>query len=195
MADVAKAIAKLKGHKAPGLDNVLPETLKYGGTAVAEVHHGIILEAWRSEHAPPDFKRDVVIPIPKKAGADNCKNCRTLALQIVAAKVYAMVLRERFSKWLEHQLVEPQYRFRPGRGCADALCSLRSLCSLAWNKNKTLYICRLDLAKASDSADREPMWRVLVTRGAPPKLVALLRDLHTDHVASHELSWILQMSI
>ena len=70
VADVAKAIAKLKGHKAPGLDNVLPEMLKYGGTAVAEALHVIILEAWESEHTPLDFKRDVVIPILKKAGAD-----------------------------------------------------------------------------------------------------------------------------
>ncbi len=129
----------------------------------------------------PEFKRDVVILIPKKAGADGCKNYMTLALQPVAAKVYAMVLRERLSKWLEQQLLEPQYGFRPGRGCADAFFSLRSLCSLAWNKKKTLYICMLDLAKAFDSADRDLAWRILLTRGAPPKLVALLKDLHTDH--------------
>ena len=92
-----------------------------------------------------------------------------------------MVLRERLSKWLKQQHLEPQYGFIPGRGCADALLSLRSLCSLAWNKNKTSYIGMLDLAKAFDSADRDLAWRILLTRGAPPKLVALLEDLHTDH--------------
>ena len=91
VADVARAIAKLKGHKAPGLDNILPEMLKYGGLAFAEALHSIIPGTWRSGHAPPDFKHDVVIPIPKKAGADDCKDFRTLALQPVAAKVYAMV--------------------------------------------------------------------------------------------------------
>ena len=92
-----------------------------------------------------------------------------------------MVLRKRSTKWLEQQLLEPQYGFRPGRGCADALFSLRSLSSLAWNKHKTLYICVVDLAKASDSADWDLAWRILLIRGAPPKLVALLRDLHTHH--------------
>ena len=62
IADVARAIAKLKGHKPLGTDSVLPEMLKYGGTAVAEALHGIILEAWQPEHAPPEFKRNVVIP-------------------------------------------------------------------------------------------------------------------------------------
>ena len=65
---MARGIAKLKGHKAPGPDNIICEMLKYGGPAVAGAIHGIILEAWRSEHAPPDFKCEVVIPIPKKAG-------------------------------------------------------------------------------------------------------------------------------
>ena len=153
--------------------------LKYGGTAVAEALNGIILEAWQSGHAPPEVKRDVVIPIPKKAGADDCKIYRTL--QPVAATVYAMVLRLCLSKWLEQQFLEPQHGFRPGGGCVDALFCLTSLCSLARNINKTLHIFMLDLAKTFDSADRDLAWRILLTQGAPPKLVALLKDLHTDH--------------
>ncbi len=39
----------------------------------------------------------------------------------------------------------------------------------------------LDLAKAFDSADRNLAWHILLTQGAPTKLVILLKDLHTDH--------------
>ena len=39
----------------------------------------------------------------------------------------------------------------------------------------------LDLAKAFDSVGRDFPWRILLTWGASPKSVALLRDLHTDH--------------
>ncbi len=39
----------------------------------------------------------------------------------------------------------------------------------------------LDLAKAPDSVDREMAWQILLSRGAPPKLVALIRDRHTHH--------------
>ena len=73
------------------------------------------------------FKSDVLHRIPKKAGAVDRKEFRTLALQPVAAKVYVMVLREWLSEWLQQQLLEPQYGFRLGRGCADALVCLRSL--------------------------------------------------------------------
>ena len=39
----------------------------------------------------------------------------------------------------------------------------------------------LDLAKAFDSVDKEMPWQILLSRGAPPKLVNLIRDLHTHH--------------
>ncbi|DBA88751.1 TPA: hypothetical protein ACH3X1_016769 [Trebouxia sp. C0004] len=41
----------------------------------------------------------------------------------------------------------------------------------------------LDLTKAFDSVDREMAWQILLSRGAPPKLVTLTRDLHTHHSA------------
>ncbi len=41
----------------------------------------------------------------------------------------------------------------------------------------------LDLTKTCDSVDREMAWQILLSRGAPPKLVALIRDLHMHHSA------------
>ena len=38
----------------------------------------------------------------------------------------------------------------------------------------------MDLTKAYDSVDRDTAWRVLELRGADPKLVQLLRELHLD---------------
>ncbi len=40
-----------------------------------------------------------------------------------------------------------------------------------------------DLTKAFDSVDREMAWQILLSRGAPQKLVALIRDLHMHHSA------------
>ena len=39
----------------------------------------------------------------------------------------------------------------------------------------------LNLTKAFDSVNRDLAWHILSCRGAPAKLVALLRDLHTNH--------------
>ena len=42
-------------------------------------------------------------------------------------------------------------------------------------------MCMLDLTKAFDSVNRSMTWQILLSRGVPPKLVALIKDLHTDH--------------
>lgn len=37
----------------------------------------------------------------------------------------------------------------------------------------------VDLSKAFDSMDRNMAWQILSSRGITPKLVALIKDLHT----------------
>ena len=97
----------------------------------------------------------------------------TIALQSIAGIAYASVLSARLSQWLADNLLDEQCGFRPSRNTVDALFSLR----------QTFHICMLDLTKASDSVDREMAWQTLLSRGAPPKLVSLIKDLHTHHSA------------
>ncbi len=41
----------------------------------------------------------------------------------------------------------------------------------------------LDLTKAFESVDREMAWQMLLSKGAPPKPVTFIQDLHTQHSA------------
>ena len=183
LQEVVTAIKRLKNNKSPGGCSILPEMLKYGGDAVHSALYDVILAAWRSESAPADFKQDVVVPIPKKGDSTDCSAYRTIVLQSMAGKAYAQLIRARLKDWLQQQLLEPQYGFRPDRSCSDALFSLRLLCERAWDKQQTLFLGMLDLTKAFDSVDRSLAWQILLRRGAPTKLVALIRDLHTGHSA------------
>jgi hypothetical protein len=87
------------------------------------------------------------------------------------------------SQWLADILLDEQRGFRPGRSAVDPLFSLRLLSNGAWDKGQTLHVCMLDLTKAFDSVDREMAWQILLSRGATPKLVILIRDLHMHHSA------------
>ena len=73
--------------------------------------------------------------------------------------------------------------FRPSRSAVDARFSLRRLCNEVRDKGQTLHTCILYLTKASESVDRDMAGQILLTRGAPPQLIALIRDLHTHHSA------------
>ena len=74
------AIKRLKNNKSPGVCNILPEMLKYGGDSVHSALYRVILGIWRTEQAPQDFKQDILLPIPKKGDASLCSNYRTIAL-------------------------------------------------------------------------------------------------------------------
>ena len=45
-----------------------------------KVLHSICQQIWRTQQWPQDWKRPVVIPIPKKGNAKECSNYRTIAL-------------------------------------------------------------------------------------------------------------------
>ena len=68
--------------------------------------------------------------------------------------------------------------FRGNRGCADAIFVLRQIIDQHVIKNKQLHVCFIDIAKAYDSIDRDTAWDTLLHRGAAPKIIRLLRDLH-----------------
>ena len=175
------AIKRLRNGTAAGICNTLPEMLKYGGEAAGEWLHRVILLAWRSESAPAVFSSDIIKYMHKKGDSSECDNHRTITLQSVIGKVYASIIRARLQQWLEAQLLEPQCGFRPGRGCTDALFTLRQLAEQCMEKQQLMFCCFLDLSKAFDSADRSILWQIMESRGAPAKLIALIKNLHDSH--------------
>jgi len=76
LAEVITAIKHLKNNKSPGICNILPEILKYGGDSVHSALYRVILGISRTEQAPQDFKQDILLPIPKKGDASLCSNYR-----------------------------------------------------------------------------------------------------------------------
>ena len=76
--EVVTAIKCLKNNKSPGVCHILPEMLKYGGDSVHLALHRVVLGIWRTEQAPPDFKQDILLPIPKKGDASLCSNYHTI---------------------------------------------------------------------------------------------------------------------
>ena len=99
-------------------------------------------------------------------------------------KVIALVLSAELCKRLEPGLLEYQCGFRPQRGCADQLFTLRKLSELAVEWQQRLYVAFVDLRKAFDSISRPALWAVLRSRGVPEDLLSAVADLHTDTICS-----------
>ena len=56
IAEIKVAISRLKLHNAAGADGNLPELLKYGAEEVAPVLKLLLLEIWKTNKIPKDWK-------------------------------------------------------------------------------------------------------------------------------------------
>ena len=84
--------------------------------AAAKVLHSIGQQIWKTQHWPQDWKRSVVIPIPKKGNAKQCPNYHTIVLISHARKVMLKILQARLQQYVNHELPDVQAGFRKGRG-------------------------------------------------------------------------------
>ena len=72
---------KIELGKAPGKDGILAEQLKFGGNALLNIQHRLILKIWEQEEIPESCKETIIIvPIHKKGDVYKYENYR-LCLQ------------------------------------------------------------------------------------------------------------------
>ena len=153
--------------------------LKLGGQPVLVWMHRIITAVWHSGAAPKSWKQAQLVPIYKEKGNPLMRdNFRGVTLLEVCGKAYVTIIHNRIRQHLCNQLLDAQHGFRPGRGTAGALFSMRRLQELGRDWRAPLHAAFVDFRKAFDSVNREALWRLLEARGVAPKLVSLIRDLY-----------------
>ena len=68
---------------------------------------------------PQDWKRSILIPIPKKGHDKECSNYHTIAHISHACKIMFKILQARFQQYMNQELSDVQAGFRKGRGTRD----------------------------------------------------------------------------
>jgi reverse transcriptase-like protein len=178
--EVGKAVESLKSFKAAGPDGIVAELLKAGGNSVVKWLHRIIQKIWTGEQVVEEWKTCTIVPLFKKGDAEVCDNYRGISLLSIPSKVLAKVLYKRIEHVVEPKLHEAQCGFRKGRGCVDQIFSLKECLSMARQKDKSVYMCFVDLRKAYDSVNRELLWTVMKEYGVSEKIVKILQSLYDN---------------
>ncbi|VVC27548.1 Hypothetical protein CINCED_3A015042 [Cinara cedri] len=94
----------MKANKAPGPDNINTELLQYAGTKTKEELFKLIHDIYNIGTVPKDFYKSTLVLLPKKAGADQCNNFRTLSLILHASKLLIIIITKRVGNRIEEQL-------------------------------------------------------------------------------------------
>ena len=83
---------------------------------------------YRSGCWPEDFKKVVMIPLPKKHNATECSDHGTISLIARASKIMLKILVRRIKGKAESYIGDAQFSFRKGKGTRDAIGIMRKLC-------------------------------------------------------------------
>ena len=124
--------------------------------------------------------------LQKKGDLSLPGNYHGIMLLEAAYKIVSILLLNRLRPLAETLDHERQCGFRPGRGCSDAVFTVKMAMKKRREHSKETWILFLDLVKAFDRVPRELLWQNLKF-GVPPKLVRLLKALHKDVLVKFEV--------
>ena len=91
-------------NKPSGGDGIPVELFQILKDDAVKVLHSICQQIWKTQQWPQDWKRSVLISIPKKGSAKTCLNYPTVALISHASKVMLKILQARLQQYVTRGL-------------------------------------------------------------------------------------------
>ena len=71
------------------------------------------------------------------------------------------ILKARLQQYMNREISDVQAGFRKGRGTRYQIANIHWILEKAREFQKTIYFCFIDYAQASDSMDRNKLWKIL----------------------------------
>ena len=96
--EVKWALGSIISNKASEGDGIPAELFQMLGDDAVKVLHSICQQIWKTQQCPQDWKKSILIPIPKKGNAKECSNYCTIALISHASKVMLKILQARLDR-------------------------------------------------------------------------------------------------
>ena len=121
----------------------------------------ICQQVWKTQQWPPDWKRSVFIPIPKKGNAKECSNYCTITLISHTSKVILKILQARLQQYMNQKLSDVQAGFRKGRGTRDQITNIHWIIEKGRELQKNIYFSFIDYVQAFDYVDHNKLWKIL----------------------------------
>ena len=148
--EVKLALRSTAVNKASGCNGIPAELFTSVADDAIEVLHSLCQQIWKTQQWPQDWKRSILIPIPKKGGIKECANHWTVVLIFCASKVMLKILCARLQHYVNQELPFVQTGLRKGRGTRDQIANIRWIIEKAKEFQKNIYLCFIDYTKAFD---------------------------------------------
>ena len=146
--------------------------------------HSICQQIWKTQQWQQDWKRSVLISIPKKGNAKECSNYCTIALISYTSKVMLKILQARLQQCVNWEVPDVQAGFRKVRGSRDQIANIHWIIKKAREFQKNISFCFIHYASAFDCVEHNKSWKILQEMGIPDHLTCLLRNQYEGQEAT-----------
>ena len=109
--EVKWSLGSITENKASGGDGIPAELFQIVKDDAVKVLHSICQQIWKTQQWPPEWKRSLFNPIPKKGNAKECSNYHTIALISHTSKVMLKILQARLQQYVSRELPDVQAGF------------------------------------------------------------------------------------
>ena len=98
-------------NKASGGDGIPAEPFQILKDDAVKVLHSIRQQIWKTQQWPQDWKRWILIPIPKKGRTEECSHHQAMALISHASKVMFKILWASLQQYVNREHPDVQAEF------------------------------------------------------------------------------------
>lgn len=182
--EVRHALKKMKTGKATGADGVAVEMISALEDLGIERVTDALNQIYDTGYLPEDMRMSVFIALPKKPGATDCGQHRTISLMSHLTKLLLWIIMKRNRRRINEQVAEEQCGFVEGKGTRNAIYILRMLSERAIEMQNDLYLCFIDYTKAFDTIKHERMIELLQKLNVDGKDLQVIKNLYWKQTAA-----------
>ena len=132
-------------------------------------------------HVPAQFQIGLTFPIEKGNTGRNSvsvEDFRGITISPLISKILEKLLLSNFSEHFVSS--DNQFGFKRNLGCSHAIVSVRSIVDYFVNRNSTVNICSLDVAKAFDRINHFTLFLQLMKKSVPVNIVIMLESWYNE---------------
>ena len=126
------------------------------------------------------WMKGCILPFPKKGDLGLAKNCWSITLTSIAAKIYNALLQNRIKPIIDHILTKNQNGFWRNRSTTSQILTIRRILEGVRAKNLQATLLFVDFTKAFDSIHRGKMEQILLGKGLPKETVVAITILYRN---------------
>ena len=169
-------------NKAMEPDGIPIEALKALEIMGIDLVHHLIDRIYETGVVPDEMFKSVFVTLPKKPGATECENFRTISLMSHALKLLLRIMVQRIEKKAYFLISKEQFGFMPDRGTRNAILCLRVIAERLLNHQQKLFVCFIDFVKAFDKVRHNEVLEALDEAGIDDK--DLLQNIYWNQKAT-----------